>query len=159
MFTVKRGASDATRSRSVVSTSEYSGRRSKTLSRMALTGLLILGAAGFAVAQNSNSGDLRGTVTDATGGVIPDVKVTIQNINTGVVRELTTNAAGLYDTASILPGKYRITFSKEGFDKLVRDGIDLEASILTVDAQLRIGTAQQQVEVTAEATLLKTETA
>ena len=121
--------------------------------------LLLVLSAGLCFGQNTNSGDLRGVVTDATGAVVPGVTITILNVETGVVRTLTTNQSGLYDAVSILPGNYRLTFSKEGFDKLVRDGITLQVGApLTVDAQLTVGTAQQQISVTAEATLLKTET-
>jgi len=75
-----------------------------------------------------------------------------------VVMELTTNESGIYDSVSIRPGKYRVTFNKEGFGKLVRDGVTLDVGVLSIDAQLTVGTAQQQIEVTAEAPLLKTDT-
>ncbi|HVW87532.1 MAG TPA: carboxypeptidase-like regulatory domain-containing protein, partial [Bryobacteraceae bacterium] len=82
----------------------------------------------------------------------------VLDTDTGVSKQLSTNAAGIYDAVSILPGKYKITFSKGGFGTLVRDGIDLRVGAITVDAQLNVGTTSQQVEVTAEAPLLKTET-
>ncbi len=123
-----------------------------------LVACALLCTAGAALAQSTNSSDLRGTVTDATGAVIPGVKVSILNTETGVTTELTTNDAGLYDSVSIRPGKYRITFSKEGFGKMVREGVTLDVGVLSVDAQLTVGAAQQQVEVTAEAPLLKTDT-
>jgi hypothetical protein len=84
--------------------------------------------------------------------------VIVLDTDTGVSKQLSTNAAGIYDAVSILPGKYKITFSKGGFSSLVRDGIDLRVGAITVDAQLNVGTTSQQVEVTAEAPLLKTET-
>src|ERR1700682_2093739 len=87
--------------------------------------LLLCSMVGFGLAQNTNSGDIRGTVTDATGAVIPGSNVTLSNVDTGVPKSLTTNQAGLYDAVSILPGRYRITFSKEGFEKIVRDGVTL----------------------------------
>lgn len=120
----------------------------------------ILCLASLGLAQSTNSGDIRGTVTDPTGAVVPEAKVTVLNLDTGVSREFTTNAAGLYDTVSILPGTYRITFSKVGFSTLVRDGVTLQVGApLTVDGQLTVGAAQQEVEVNAAALLLKTETA
>jgi len=118
--------------------------------------LLMTTAAGFG--QSTNSADLRGTVTDASGAVIPGVKVTMVNIDTGITTELTTNAAGIYDAVSIRTGQYRVTFSKEGFSKLVRESITLDVGVLSVDAQLTVGTAQQQIEVSAEAPMLKTDT-
>jgi len=128
------------------------------LQRMLLGVLVVACLPAVSFAQNTNSGDIRGTVTDATGAVIPDVKVTIVNTQTGVARELTSNEAGIYDAVSILPGTYRITFSKDGFDTLVRSGITLEVGAVTVDARLAVGATQQQVQVTEELPLLKTET-
>lgn len=120
---------------------------------------LTLSITGFAVAQNTNSGEIRGTVTDPTGAAMPGVTVTILNVDTGVTRDVTTNQDGIYDAVSILPGNYKITFSAKGFNNLVRDGITLQVQTLTLNAQLTVGTAQQEVEVTAEAPMLKTETA
>src|SRR6266576_2924573 len=115
---------------------------------------------GSGLAQNTNSGEIRGTVSDPSGAAIPNAKVTALNIDTGVSHDYYTNGAGLYDTVSILPGRYRITVSSEGFSTLVRDGIILGVgSPLTVDARLNIGTSAEQVQVAAEAYLVKTETA
>jgi hypothetical protein len=129
-----------------------------TASRALLVAAVSLFLAVGAFAQSSNSGDLRGTVTDSSGAIIPGVKVTILNTETGVVMDLTTNDAGIYDSVSIRTGKYRITFSKEGFGKLVRDGVTLDVGALSIDAQLTVGAAQQQIEVNAETPLLKTDT-
>jgi len=115
-----------------------------------------MAVAGFA--QSSNSADLRGTVTDASGAVIPGASVTITNTETGVVMVLNTNESGIYDSVSIRPGKYKVTFAKEGFGKLVRDGITLDTGVRSLDAQLNVGGTQQEIQVTAEATLLKTDT-
>ena len=121
--------------------------------------LLAVAAASPSFAQNANSGDIRGTVTDATGAVIPGAKVTILNVDTGVTTELVTNSVGLYDAVSILPGHYRITFSKSGFSRVVRDGIVLTVGAISVDAELAVGGTQQEVVVTGDAVQLKTETA
>ena len=121
--------------------------------------LVTLCVANLGVAQNTNSGSIRGTVTDQTGGMIPGAKVTVLNVNTGVATELVTNGSGIYEAVSILPGTYKITFFKEGFQSLVRDGITLQVGVLTVDGQLSVGTSATQIEVSTEATLLKTETA
>ena len=119
---------------------------------------LIFCMAVAAMAQSTNSSDLRGTVTDSTGAVIPGARVELLNTETGVTTELSTNNAGIYDSVSIRPGKYRITVTKEGFGKLVRDGVTLDVGVLSVDLQLNVGTSQQQIQVTAEAPLLKTDT-
>jgi Carboxypeptidase regulatory-like domain len=128
-----------------------------SLSKALIALILSLSAAISGLAQNTNSGDIRGIVTDATGAVMPGTTVTLLNTDTGVLRQLNTNAAGLYDAVSILPGQYRITFEKQGFQKVVRDGIVLSVGAISVDAQLSVGTAQQQVVVTEQAPLLVTE--
>jgi Carboxypeptidase regulatory-like domain len=127
--------------------------------RLAIIAAFSICLAPTVLAQNTNSGDIRGTVTDATGAIIPGVTVTLLNTNTGVTKELTTNSAGLYDAVSILPGQYTITFFKDGFQKVVRSGIALEVGAISVDAQLGVGATQQQIQVTAETPLLKTENA
>ena len=114
--------------------------------------------AALGLAQSTNSADIRGRVTDASGSAIPGVQVTILNVETGVPTELTTNGAGIYDAVSILPGNYRVTFNKDGFGVLVRDGIALSVGVVSMDVQLSVGTSQQQIVVTAEVPLLKTET-
>ena len=67
------------------------------------------------LAQSTNAGDIRGTVTDLSGALIPGVTVTVTNVATGVSKVFTTNSAGLYDTDSIVTGNYTITFTKDGF--------------------------------------------
>jgi hypothetical protein len=113
---------------------------------------------GPGLAQNAGSGDIRGTVSDQTGAVVPGVNVTLVDTITGVTKQLVTNDAGLYDSVSVIAGTYKLTFSKEGFGTLVRDGVTVNVGITTVNAQLTVGANIQQVEVTGQATLLQTET-
>lgn len=126
-------------------------------SRAGVCALFLLATAGIGLAQNTNSAEVRGTVTDVSGAVIPNVSVMILNTDTGVSRKLTTNSAGVYDAVSVLPGQYSLTFDKTGFTKLVRNGIDLTVGVTTINAQLNVGATQQEVQVTAQAPLLQTE--
>ncbi len=123
-----------------------------------LAGGLLFGGNGVCFAQNTNSGDIRGTVTDNSGAVIPNAKVSVLNIDTGVSTDYVTNQDGLYDTSSILPGSYKITFTKEGFKTFVRGPITLDIGYLTVNASLNVGSTSEQVTVTADMPLLQTET-
>src|SRR5580693_5043215 len=100
--------------------------------RWALVSCFVLSMARPAFPQSTNSGDIRGTVTDSSGALVPGVAVTVLNLDTGAAKDLVTNDDGLYDTASILPGNYRISFTKEGFGKLVRGPI-------TVNGVLKVG--------------------
>ena len=117
----------------------------------------IMLCAQFAIAQNTNSGDIRGTVTDSTGALIPGVTVTTLDIDTGVAKSYVTDQAGLYDTSSILPGNYRVTFTKQGFETLVRGPVTLPVGYITVNATLKVGSTTQQVTVTSDVPLLQTE--
>lgn len=120
---------------------------------------LALGLASSICAQNSNSGDIRGTVTDSNGGLVPGVSVTVTNNDTGVVSKYVTNNDGIYDTNSILPGNYTLEFNKQGFETFKRGPIPLQVGIVTVDAALKVGSASEVIEVKSDAVLLKTEDA
>jgi carboxypeptidase family protein len=120
--------------------------------------LLLIVGSGASFGQSTNSGDIRGTVTDPSGALIPGVKVTVLNVDTGVSKDFPTNQDGLYDTSSIVTGSYQLTFTKDGFEQLVRGPISLEVGYTTVNAQLLVGSTKQQMTVTADITLLQTET-
>jgi len=134
-------------------------RAHRLIPRSAAFLLVTLCLTGVALAQSTNSGDIRGTVTDPSGAVVPGVKVTVLNVDTGVSNEYTTNGAGLYDTVSILPGNYSVTFIKAGFEELLVGGVVLEVGApQTVNGRLAVGTSATTISVTAETPLLKTET-
>ena len=122
---------------------------------LAVVGILALGNA---YAQSTNSGDIRGTVTDSTGALLPGVNVTVTNNNTGVTKTLVTNDAGLYDTSSIVVGNYMVTFEKTGFAKFQRSSITLQVGTSTVNASLKVGSTNQEVVVNTDIPLLTTET-
>ena len=109
------------------------------------------------LAQSTNAGDIRGTVTDPSGALIPDVKVTVTNVDTGVLKVFTTNQAGLYDTDSIVTGNYTITFTKDGFTKLIRGPVTVQVGFTTVNGELKVGAVSEEVTVTTDVALLQTE--
>jgi hypothetical protein len=123
---------------------------------LALLICLGLGAAGL-YAQSTNSGDIRGTVTDASGAVIPGAKVTVLNVDTGVSKDFVTDSAGLFDTSSIVTGNYKLTFTMNGFEQLVRGPITLQVGYTTVNGQLSVGSVNQKVVVNTNVPLLTTE--
>jgi hypothetical protein len=119
--------------------------------------LLLIGASGASFAQSTNAGDIRGVVTDNSGALIPGVKVTVLNLDTGVSKDFFGNQDGLYDTSSIVAGTYQLTFSKQGFETLVRGPINLQVGFFTVNAQMQVGAITEQVTVTADVSQLQTE--
>jgi hypothetical protein len=122
-----------------------------------LVGILLTGSFATTFGQATNAGDISGTVTDNTGAAIPGATVTVLNIDTGVTKDYTTNAAGVYDTSSIVAGNYKISFSKEGFTQLIRSSITVNVGTTPVNAQLAVGTVNTQVVVTTDVPLLTTD--
>ena len=129
----------------------------KSLRNGALLALFACSSIGV-FAQNTNSGDLRGTVTDQTGAVIGGVTVEVKDVDKGETHTFVTDSTGLYDTGSIVPDHYVITFKKDGFTSFVRGPITLDVSIQTINAKLKVGTTSQEVVVTTDVPLLTTET-
>lgn len=119
--------------------------------------LLIIFGSGAVRAQSINSGDIRGSVTDPSGALVPGVTVTVVNVDTGVSKDYTTNQDGLFDTSSIVAGNYQLTFTKPGFEQLIRGPITLQVGYTTVNAQLKVGATSTQVTVNTDIPLLQTE--
>jgi hypothetical protein len=95
-------------------------------------------------------GTLSGTVSDTNGSGIPQAKLVIKNVATGVERTVTTNADGFYTTVNLLPGSYQIAISATGFNSETRHGVTMSVgSQITIDITLRVGTISNKVEVTA----------
>lgn len=124
---------------------------------LALVTLLIITGTHNTLGQNSNSGEIKGAVTDASRAVISGATVSILNIKTGVTINTLTNNDGIYDVPSIPPGDYTITITKPGFRDVVHRGITLSVGTIGIDAVLEVGTASQEVVVTADAPLVQTE--
>src|SRR5215472_4811942 len=118
---------------------------------------LLAGGSRVNLAQNSNSGDLRGTAMDKTGAVIPDVTVTVLDLDRGVTRTYITNAVGLYDTGAIPESHYQLRFTKDGFNSFVRGPVTLSLGIETVNAVMEVGAVSQQVTVNTDIPQLNTE--
>src|ERR1700686_1408758 len=95
-------------------------------------------------------GTLSGTVSDSNGAGIPQAKLVIKNVATGIERTVTTNVDGFYTTVNLLPGSYQIAISATGFNSETRHGLTISVgSQLTIDITLRVGTISNRVEVTA----------
>ena len=106
-----------------------------------------------------NTGTITGTVTDSSGSAIPNVKVTAVQTDTNFQSTAVTNAEGLYRIQSLQPGSYRITFEAAGFKRYVQVGLDLTVgSVLPVNVKLEVGQLTESIQVSAQGTLLETET-
>ncbi len=109
-------------------------------------------------AQNAGSGSINGTVTDATGSVVPAASVVIHNADTGIDQTFTTNEAGVYVATFQRPGTYDVTASKQGFNKTARKGINVQVGrTLTIDFALAVQNSSETVTVSAESPIVDTE--
>jgi hypothetical protein len=129
------------------------------LRSICILSLLALFTASMAFSQAVNA-TLLGTVTDASGGVVPNAKVTITETNTGVSRAAQTNESGNYTFPDLSPGTYTVAIEQSGFKKERRAGVVVEVNSSTrVDMQLQPGSVSESIEVTATTPLLQTDRA
>src|SRR5438034_3297390 len=109
------------------------------------------------VSAQSTGGRILGRVSDSTGAVVTGVQVTLINDATGVSRDTKTDQSGDYTFVEVVPSKYRIEYTLQGFKKNVRANVTLEINqVLTLNATLQPGATQETVEVTSEAPLVDT---
>jgi len=93
---------------------------------------------------------LSGLITDERGGPVPAAAVTIKNVGTGVVREVTTNGDGLYSAPNLLPGSYDVTVTAKGFQTTVQKAVTLTVGATqALNIELKVGQLSQTVEVSA----------
>lgn len=109
-------------------------------------------------AQVAVSGQITGLVTDGSQAVVPGAAVNAKNDKTNVVSKTVTNQSGAYSILSLIPGTYTLTVEQGGFRKFIREnvvvGVDV---IIRVDVTLEVGLVTEEIKVTGEAPILKTE--
>jgi Carboxypeptidase regulatory-like domain len=116
---------------------------------MWLVSLSIFMVHGWMIAQ-STAGQINGTVSDASGGVIPNASVTLTNQNTNVVTHATTNQSGFFVFLNVQPGLYTMHFSAPNYKTIELPSFNLVVSqILTENETLTIGDATETVNVSA----------
>src|SRR5436309_2563303 len=108
-------------------------------------------------AAQSIFGRITGTVTDAQGGAVAGVKITIVNEETKLERQATTDSNGYYVASDLPVGVYSVIAEQSGFKTLKKTGNDLVAGArMSVDLSLAVGEVSQRVEVAATAETINT---
>jgi hypothetical protein len=115
----------------------------------ALLPVLLLTSGTTAWAQKT-AGELRGTVTDVSGAVLPGATVSITNVNTGYARQVPTDTKGDFVLAVVDPGRYRLDVTLGGFKKSSQELTVRALETVQVQVKLELGSLQESVEVTAE---------
>jgi hypothetical protein len=109
-------------------------------------------------AQGPTTGSISGIVTDVSGGVLPDAKVTATSPSLVVQQATLTSNQGAYRFPSLPPGEYKLIIEAAGFDTSKREGIGITAGFsATVDITMAVAGQAQTVAVMSEAPLLDTE--
>ena len=131
--------------------------------RMRLGGLLAALAVSFAfivssaAAQTAGEGAITGTVTDTSGAVVADAKVTARNVATGVETSRVTSSAGVYQISPLIIGTYSVTVSGQGFAKFTQENVVLnENQIFGLNPVLKVGGLNDVVTVTEAPPALNT---
>src|SRR5580693_5275356 len=103
--------------------------------------LLLWLAVGAFPAWAQTGVSLSGVVTDQTGATLPNVAVTIKNVDTGATRPIATDGGGHYHASSLPPGRFEIRAAKQGFADETRTGISLAVGQdASVDIKMQLRT-------------------
>jgi hypothetical protein len=106
----------------------------------------------------AGNGTITGTVIDPAGAVIAGASVEVKNSGTGVVYPTISTNTGNFTVTQLPPGNYELDVTVAGFKKYVHTNLAVAAAeVLRQDANLEVGAATEAVTVSAEASLLKTE--
>jgi hypothetical protein len=113
-----------------------------------------------ASAQGSPTGTLTGVALDSSGAVLPGVTVTAKNSQTGLTQQTVSGGGGDWRLAALPAGAYEMTFELDGFKKVVRSGVTVEAAVTrAVPVTMEVGGVAETVHVSVDAPLLTVTTA
>jgi Carboxypeptidase regulatory-like domain len=119
--------------------------------------LLVFASAAFA---QLTTADILGTVTDASGAVVPNANITLVNLGTDEVRTVQSNGSGDYSFTLLPVGHYSITVKANGFQASITKDLAVEAGDRArSDVHLQVGSESTMVEVTASTPLLQADSA
>ena len=131
-------------------------RRAEVLKTACL--LVLVALMSLRCEAQATSAEISGSVTDASGAVVPGATITATNIETSTIHSTKSETNGDYVLTNLRPGTYTLTAEAEGFSKLVQSGLHLQVNQqVRLDLTLKVGQATETVEVTAQAPLLEGE--
>ncbi|MGA7919071.1 MAG: carboxypeptidase regulatory-like domain-containing protein [Candidatus Acidiferrales bacterium] len=132
--------------------------RAKTVLLVALF-IFVLGRTPLYAQSTVATGNIEGTITDSSGGVVQGAKVTITNKDTGQAVKTTTSSAGTYNSGTLVPGNYSVRAEATGF-KTVEQGVVVRVGVVSgINLSLPVGAANTVVEVAEQSVAVNTEQA
>jgi hypothetical protein len=108
--------------------------------------LVLLIFSGQVFCQSNSS--IGGSVTDATGGVLPGASITVSNVATGITQKVVANSAGVYAVPGLPVGSYKVTAEMAGFQTQAKTDVRLEAlAQLKLNFELSVAARQDVIEI------------
>src|SRR6266567_3029911 len=121
--------------------------------------IAFFGVIGAAFGQNDR-GAITGTVRDQANAVVPGASVVAANVENGAEFQTVTTGTGNYTVPSLPAGHYSLTVQANGFKRFTQAGIEVQvAGTDRIDVSLQVGSTSESITISAEAPLLKTESA
>jgi hypothetical protein len=127
--------------------------------RFSLAGLLALSLfAGMSTFAQTGQATLTGTISDPSGAVMANATITAKHLSTGTILSAASSSTGNYTISNMPIGDYEISVEQPGFKRYLREGITLiSQQVLRMDVALEVGATGESITVTAEASLMKTD--
>src|SRR5208337_359123 len=121
--------------------------------------LVLLGMLSAAHAQGvGTSGEITGTVTDSSGGIVPKATVTVVDTQTGLKRTAITNNTGQFRVAGLSPAAYDISAEMAGFATEIRKSVTVAVGQIVIsDFRLKPSQVKTLIEVTDRPPVVETE--
>jgi hypothetical protein len=120
--------------------------------------LLAMSLPGTRASAQITTADIVGTVMDSLGAVVPNAKITVENVATHEIRTAQSSGSGDYVFNLLQPGPYSVTVEAPGFKLLKVPSLLLVAGDRTrADARMQVGELSETVEVTSAASGLQTD--
>jgi len=119
---------------------------------------LVSATLALSVSAQTITGAFTGTLSDQSGAVVPNAKVTATNAGTNVTYSAQSNDSGVYSLLFLPIGSYNLAAEVKGFKKSTAGPFSLQVSqVARIDFKLEVGETSQSVEITAAAPVLQTE--
>src|SRR4051812_46310288 len=127
------------------------------LAALAAVAAFVLLSAIPSVTQTSETGAITGVVTDPSGAIVANAKITVTSEGTGDSHSTLSGTNGSFVISLLPPGRYTVRSSQQGFKELVRTGVTIHVTETAVaNLRLSVGTSTEIVTITSEAELLDT---
>ena len=119
-----------------------------------ITAVVLVARMALPVFAQEPTGSIRGTVKDEQGAVIQNASITVTRKATGDTRKANAGSDGIYLVTTLLPGEYEVKVEAQGFAAYIISVTVVTGSTTSADASLRVGAANEIVDVVAEAPII-----